>query len=255
MTMLAFAPGARAQDDLGDRLLAYARAWDCEASVDLLRLLAVEALGRDPAAFEAALAALAASEGAALDAERGWLVLGPPACEPSAGFEVSGASAWIEEGLVTAPDCRAPLASLAEIAAAQGLGPDAFAAAASDLVASGLLRQEGADLTHALACEAPAPPADPVERVRAAEDAGFRGLLALHLMGPQGDCRVRPADRAAVVEAVADAALPQLGLAPPVAPEALDALRARIEEVLDNPGPAYEIDGATGDLVMVHCSP
>jgi hypothetical protein len=229
-------------------------AWDCSAPVEILGMLATDALGREPAEFEAAVAKLTAAGEASLDAETGLLFARSPLCEPTPDLALDTASSWVESWLSEAEGCRRSLSERAGLAEGQGLAPDAFAEATSLLVASGMLRQEGAEVVHLLACRPPDLPADLVERVRQADLAGLRGLLALHLMG-EGDCRVSGANRAAVVEAVALQALPQFGLVDPAPPDAVAAIKARVEEVLDNPGPAYQIESGTGDLVMVHCAP
>jgi hypothetical protein len=36
--------------------------------------------------------------------------------------------------------------------------------------------------------------------------------------------------------------------------DAMGGIRRCVEEVLDNPGPEDEIEGGTGDLVMLPCS-
>jgi hypothetical protein len=78
-------------------------------------------------------------------------------------------------------------------------------------------------------------------------------MVALRVMAE--GCRVPAAGREAWLTAMVAHAVGQMPFAEPPSAEAVAAVRAGLQEVLDNPGGAYEIDSASGDLVMVHCSP
>jgi hypothetical protein len=167
---------------------------------------------------------------------------------------VISSTSWIEEWLYAAEGCRLSLAELASRAEAQELAVEGFDTALGFLVASGMLAQEGADIVHRLACLPPVPPpADPLERVAASDESSVRAALYLHM--PAIGCRATPEGRSATVEAMVAQLAPQMRVTEADGPEALAAIRARVEEVLDNPGRAYEIDPGTGDLVSIHCMP
>lgn len=188
---------------------------------------------------------LVATGGASLTAE-GSLVLSEGLCRPAP-------AAWIEEGLAAFPGCRAPLRDFEAEMESLGLAAEAFDAGLLELASTSRVVPEGTDIVLA-----DCPPGvdlrpDPLARIESFGMPGLRGLVALHLSA--NGCRVTPAGREeTVAEMVAEAAS-QMALGDPLPQEATAALRTRIEEVLDNPGPAYEIDPGTGDLVLLHCTP
>lgn len=250
---LVVATGSAAQADLRAAVLDYARAFDCSADPATLEILATQVLGEAPGAAESAIGTLVAA-GEAVGNEFGGIDVLPPLCEPSADQQVYSASVWIEEWLYGAEGCRLPLAELARRAEQQDLSADGFALAMGFLVASGLLAQEGGDIGHRLACLPPVPPpADPLERVASFDESGLRASLYLHVADI--GCRVTPEARGGVVEAVAAQLAPLMDVREADGPEVMAAVRARVEEVLDNPGRAYEIEPGTGDLVALYCTP
>jgi hypothetical protein len=233
---------------------ATAISWDCSASVGMMEMLVEQGLGRDPAELRTTVDAMAASGELTLEEGGGMVTLNPQACERTVDDRVASATSWIEEWLYDAEGCRLPLKELARRADEQGLHREAFDRALGALDQSGMLVQEGPDFVHRLAClPPPPPPEDPMERVASFPESSVRAALYLHVNDI--GCRVTPAGRAATVEAMAAALAPQMRLEELVPPEVRAAVRARVEAVLDNPGGAYEIDAATGDLVSIYCSP
>lgn len=61
-------------------------------------------------------------------------------------------------------------------------------------------------------------------------------------------------DRKEVAGDTAFPVAPIPGLGDGMTRDAMGGIRRCVEEVLDNPGPEDEIEGGTGDLVMLPCS-
>jgi hypothetical protein len=170
----------------------------------------------------------------------------------SPDFMTLGATSWIEEWLYAAEGCRLTLAELAARADAVELRVDRFDVALASLIEAGVVRQEGPDIVHETACRVRPVPSE-AELVESFRGPGFRGMVALRVMAE--GCRVPAAGREVWLTAMVAHAVGQMPFAEPPSAEAVAAVRAGLQEVLDNPGGAYEIDSASGDLVMVHCSP
>jgi hypothetical protein len=202
--------------------------------------------------MQAVMEALVGEGIAAVDSASGDVSVRAPECEMSPDFMTLGATSWIEEWVYAAEGCRLPLAELAARADAVELRVDRFDAALASLIEAGVVRQEGPDLVHETACRV-RPVLSESELVESFRGPVFRGIVALRVMAE--GCRVPAAGREAWLDAMVAHAVGQMPFAEPPSAEAVAAVRAGLQEVLDNPGGAYEIDSASGDLVMVHCSP
>lgn len=248
--LLLAAPAARAEDvrNLAQHL---AEAYDCLLSAETLAAVAAPRHGAEEA--RAVIEAMVEAGEAVPVGSRNLLEVRPPLCTPSPDMAVSGASSWVEQWLFESDACRLPLEELARRAEAEGFAADSFDRALGALVQGGALAVETGDIVHLPCATPPSPPAGPLERIEAYGTPGFRGLVALQAL--RGGCRVPAEGREDWIETMTGVAAAQLDLAPPLAPEVADALRAAIAGVLDNPGPAYEIDPDSGDLVMVPCTP
>ncbi|EYD74955.1 hypothetical protein Rumeso_03467 [Rubellimicrobium mesophilum DSM 19309] len=190
--------------------------------------------------------------GEAVLTEDGVLTLSPAFCAATSadGQIEPDVPAWIEFELGRAEGCRLSLAELARNAEAQGISADRFDAALLDLASRGRLVPEGSDVVHR---DCAPTTGGSMARVEAFGMPGYRAVVALHLTGRR--CRLAPADRATAVQEMVSEVAAQLDLGESAPPEALGEIQARIEEVLENPGAAYDLDSPTGDLVLKYCSP
>lgn len=246
--LMCLASEASAQD-VRAIVLDALRSHDCSLTVSQAEaVFPTLGLGTDQVA-PVAQAMIDAGE-AALTKD-GVLTLSPALCAVSSadGPTEPDAPAWIEFELGQAEGCRLPLAELARSAEGQGISADSFDAALLDLGARGRIVPGGSYVVHR---DCALITGGSMARVQAFGMPGYRAMVAQHLTGR--GCRLPRADRVAAVQEMVDEVAAQLDLGESAPPEALREIQARVEEVLENPGAAYEVDGTTGDLVLTYCS-
>lgn len=175
--------------------------------------------------------------------------------ETASAPDAADAAEWIEPALGWRPNCVASLSELASEAEKSGHAPEAFDAGILLLAGDGRLVAEGATvrLETALCAGLGGNPELVRQRIEEFGDRSFHGAVALHFI--RNGCRVSAADRSGAAEDIAFEVATILALGDGMTEDAMAEIRRRVEEVLDNPGPAYEIDGGSGDLVRLPCSP
>ncbi|EYD77809.1 hypothetical protein Rumeso_00536 [Rubellimicrobium mesophilum DSM 19309] len=254
LAVLLLAPGARAEERLRDEVTGLLRSQDC--AMPLERIEGVfTVMGHDLAELEAAVDGLLESGGAALSPDRRTLVLAPEACRPRIEIprEVE-AVPWIEERLALARGCRRPLGVLEGEAREAGVAAEEFERAVRDLSAVGRYMTEGEALgLRADLCGPGREPDRPLARVEALRTEGLRATIGLLAM--ERGCRLPLSDRPALLRDLGATAVERMGLGRELSPDAAAALERRLAETLADPGPAYRIDRAAGEIVAIHCRP
>lgn len=241
--------GAASAQDLGGEIVNLLRARDC--SMEAAALADVfTVMGRDPQEIGDALGGLLASGSVRLSAGR--LALSPALCEPAPPTDRVAPLPWIEDRLAAAPGCWMPRPDLAAEAEAAGVPRSAFDRAVGDLSTLGRLVEERGGLRLRLDICAPGTPRDrQLDRVLLLGQDSFRAVLGL--LALERGCRLDLGDRGALLRELMATAIERLNLGPVLSDAAAEALRLRIGEALDDPGPAYRREGDA--LVARYCLP
>ncbi len=246
VVIVGLAGSQAAAQDPRSLVISLIRANGCAITdADAERVFSAQGVARE--VVGAVAQGLEATGEASFGEDGSQMILSEEMCRPTA-------EVFLEQEIGSLRGCRIPLSDL--VARAEELflyDPAEVDAGLAALAAAGKVVPDGAEVALATCAEGPVVEPDPVRRIEAMGAPYWRGLVALHLM--RNGCRVTPDARAGLVAELAAAEADKLVLGSPVPPEAVAAAAAGIEEVLDNPGPAYEIDPATGDLVMIHCTP
>lgn len=246
---LALTAGAASAQDLRGEIVDLLRARDCAMEVGAVAEV-FGVMGREAGDVAEAVDGLVAAGSADLLAGR--LMLDPALCSPDPEGRRVPPLPWIEERLAAAPGCRLPRDALAREAEAARIPAGDFERAAGDLIALGRLRGEGAELRLSPDLCAPGAPRDrQLDRVLSVGRDSTRALLGLVAL--DRGCRLPLADREALLADLADDAAERLFLGRRLSDEAGEALRLRLGDALDDPGPAFRVEGAW--LVARYCVP
>lgn len=245
---LSLSPAVVAAQDLEGEILDLLRARDCAMELGAVgEVFAV--MGHPADAVAEAVEALLESGRAVTDGRR--LALKAETCQPPAPARVPTVP-WIEERLAQAPGCRRPLARLASEAAAAGILPEAFDRAVAALAALGRLAvADGEARLRPDLCLPGAERDRGLDRVLSLGRDSYRALLGLLAM--ERGCRLPLGDREGLVRELALVARERLFLGPGLSEDAARALSRRIGEALEDPGPAYRVEGE--ELVARYCLP
>lgn len=245
---LSLWPAAGAADGLEGEIFDLLRARGCAMEVAALREV-FTVMGHPAEAVTAAVEGLVASGEAGTDGRT--LALAAGRCPAPTSSRVPPGP-WIEERLAEAPECRRPLAEIASEAAAAGIVPEAFERVVAALTALGRL-----DLVDGEARLRPDLCLPGLERDRGLDRVlsfgrdSFRAILGLLAM--ERECRLPLGDREGLVRDLALVAREGLALGPDLSEEASQALSRRIDEALNDPGPAFRVEGE--ELVARFCLP
>lgn len=246
---LAVLAGSASAQDLGGEIVGLLRARDCSmeaaAVADVFTVM-----GHAPQEIDGALRELLASGSISFVAGR--LALSPALCEPAPRGDRVAPLPWIEDRLAAAPGCWMPLPDLLAEAEMAGVPRPAFDRALGDLSALGRLVDERGGLRLRVDICAPGTPRDrQLDRVLLLGRDSFRALLGL--LALERDCRLDVGDRGALLGDLMAMAAERLGLGASLSDAAAEALRLRIGEALDDPGPAFRRE--PGWLVARYCVP
>ena len=245
---LSLWPAVGTAQDLQGQILDLLRARGCALEVAALGEV-FTVMGHPPEAVTDAVDALVGSGEAASDGRT--LILGAEDCRPPMPPRVPPVP-WIEERLAESPECRRPLAEMAAEAAAAGILPEAFGRVVEALADLGRLALEGGEARLRPDLCRPGSERDRgLDRVLSLGRDSVRAMLGLLAM--ERDCRLPLDDREGLVRDLARIARQQLALASGLSEEAARALSRRIGEALDDPGPAFRVEG--GELVARYCLP
>lgn len=241
-------PAAVAADDLDGEIFDLLRARGCAMEVMALEEV-FTVMGHPAEAVTAAVEALVESGKATTDGRA--LALTAEACPPPASARVPPMP-WIEERLAAMPGCRRPLAEIAAEAAAAGIVTEAFDRVVAALTALRRLEVEDGEARLRQDLCLPGVERDPgLDRVLSLGRDSFRAVLGLLAM--ERECRLPLGDREALVRDLALVAQEGLVLGQDLSEEASRALSRRIDEALEDPGPAFRVEGE--ELVARFCLP
>ncbi len=251
LAALALAMLARpaSAQDLGGDIVELLRGRDCAMEVAAVAEV-FSVMGRAPQDIEEALDGLLAAGSA--DLLGGRLALSPALCEPEPAADRVAPLPWLEERLAAAPGCWMTLPELAAEAGAIGVPRQAFDRAVVDLSALGRVAREEGGLRLRLDLCAPGTLRDwQLDRVLLMGQESVRAVLGL--LALERGCRLDMGDDGALVQDLMALAAERFYLGPTLSDAAVEALRLRIGEALDDPGPAYRREGDV--LVARHCLP
>jgi hypothetical protein len=235
--------------DLGGDIVELLRGRDCAMEVAAVAEV-FSVMGRVPQEIEEAVDRLLASGSANLLG--GTLALSPSLCEPEPARDRVAPLPWLEERLAAAPGCWMALPELAAEAGLIGVPQQAFDRAVGDLSALGRVAEEDGGLRLRLDLCAPGMPRDwQLDRVLLLGEESVRAMLGL--LALERGCRLDLGDSGALLQDLMAEAAERFFLNPTLSDAAVEALRLRIGEALDDPGPAYRREGDV--LVARYCLP
>ena len=246
---LAALAGPVAAQGLGDEIVGLLRARDCSMGAAAVAEVFV-VMGRAREEIDAAVDSLVIAGSATLLGGR--LALAAEICQHVPERDRVPPLPWLEERLRREPGCGMALTGLREEAVGAGVPQADFDRAAADLSALGRLGAVGDAVRLRADLCAPGSPRDrQVDRILSLGRDSYRAVLGT--LALERGCRLPLEDRDTLLAELMAQAAVTLFLGRDLSDEAGEALRLRMSEALDDPGPAYRIE--SGEVVARFCLP